>query len=252
MERLHMNYLRDILHRLHTGDSQRRIARGLKISRSTVSKYRDWAEAQGYLQLDCTLPDAATLAAALGDPPRLPRQESSVEPYQEVVQRLLDQGVEMTAIWQRLQKNHGYTGSYSSIRRFAKHLRPAEPDAVVRVHTFPGDEAQVDFFRTARLYDPASGRVRTAYVFVATLLEEPFTLCEIKLLTVHPDCHVSFDGSYYSVPYAYLGHRLEVHIHEQIVAIYQAQKLVASMCAVRNVASGVRAWKTTPPTKPST
>jgi hypothetical protein len=60
------------------------------------------------------------------------------------------------------------------------------------------------------------------------LPEEPFTLCEIKLLMVHPDCHVSFDGSYYSVPYTYLGRRLEVHIHEQTVAIYQGQKLVAT------------------------
>jgi transposase len=375
MERLHMNYLRDVIHRLRAGDSQRRIAQELKISRSTVSKYRDWAAAQGYLQPECTLPDAATLAAALGDPPRLPRQESSVEPHREVVQRLLDQGVEMTAIWQRLQKNYGYRGSYSSVRRFVNHLCPAEPDAVVRVHTAPGEEAQVDFGRAGQLYDPASGQVRTAYVFVATLCysrhqyaelvfdqktptwlalhrrafddwggvpqrmvpdnlkaavlkamvydpvlgeayrrmaqhygfvvspttpgvarhkgkvesgvkyvkrnfmagqefvdihvanqhlkswvrevagtrdhgtthqpplrlfheyekaallplpEEPFTLCEIKLLTVHPDCHVSFDGSYYSVPYTYLGHQLEVHIHEQIVAIYQGQKLVAT------------------------
>jgi transposase len=375
MERLHMNYLRDVIHRLRAGDSQRRIASDLKISRTTVRKYREWAEVQAYLQPDRALPDDTTLAAALGVPPEPPRQVSSVEPHREVVQHLLDQGVEMAAIWQRLQNNYGYRGSYSSVRRFVNHLRPVEPEAVVRVHTAPGEEAQVDFGRVGQLYDPASGRVRPAYAFVATLCysrhqyaelvfeqktptwialhrrafeswggvpgrivpdnlkaavlqalmydpvlgeayrrmaqhygflisptvpgvarhkgkvesgihyvqrnfmagqefldiyaanqhlriwvcevagtrehgtthqaplhlfheyeqaallrlpDEPFILCEIKPVKVHPDCHVTFEGSYYSVPYIYVGHKLEAHIHEQIVAIYQGQKLVAT------------------------
>src|SRR5512143_3158989 len=117
MARPLMNYRRDIIHRLRAGDSQRRIARDLKISRTTVSKYRDWAAAQGYLQPDRAMPDDLTLATALGDPLPLPRQASSAEPYREIIQRLLDQGVEMAAIWQRLKDNYGYTGSYSSIRR---------------------------------------------------------------------------------------------------------------------------------------
>jgi transposase len=370
-----MNYLRDVIHRLRAGDSQRRIAKDLKISRTSVSKYRDWAEAQGYLQPGCALPDDATLAAALGDPPHPPQQASSVEPYREIVQRLLDQGVEMTAIWQRLKDNHTYPGSYSAIRRFVKQVRPPEPEAVVRVHTAPGEEAQVDFGRVGYLFDPVSGQVRPAYVFVATLCysrhqyaelvfdqktptwialhrrafeywggvprrivpdnlkaavlkalvhdavlgeayrrmaqhygfvisptvpgvarhkgkvesgvhyvqrnfmagqefvdiyvanqhlrrwvsevagtrehgtthqapwrlfhdyeqaallplpADPFTLCQIKSVTVHPDCHISFDGSYYSAPYTYIGHQLEAHIHEHIVALYQGQKLVAT------------------------
>jgi transposase len=387
MERLHMNYLRDVIHRLRAGDSQRRIASDLKISRTTVSKYRDWAEAQGYLQPGRAMPDDLTLATALGDPPRPPSQESGAEPYREVVQRLLDQGVEMTAIWQRLKDNHGYTGSYSSIRRFVSHLRPAEPEAVVRVQTAPGEEVQVDFGRVGHLYDPASGQVRPAYAFVATLgysrhqyaelvfdqktptwialhrrafeswggvprrvvpdnlkaavlkalvhdpvlgeayrrlaqhygfmisptrprtprhkgkvengihyvqrnfiagqefvdihaanqqlrrwvsevagtrehgtthqpplhlfheyeratllplPQAPFTLCQIKLVTVHPDCHVSLAGSYYSVPYVYIGHRLEAYVHEQVVELYQGQKLVATH--VRCLAPGQ--WRT--------
>ena len=49
MERLHMNYLRDLIHRFRSGGSGRRIARDLGISRTTLSKYKHWAEAQGYL-----------------------------------------------------------------------------------------------------------------------------------------------------------------------------------------------------------
>ena len=66
MERLHMNYLRDLIHRVRSGESDRRIARDVGISRTTVRKYREWADAQGYVQPDTPLPDNATLAAALG------------------------------------------------------------------------------------------------------------------------------------------------------------------------------------------
>ncbi len=375
MERLHMNYLRDLIHRVRSGESDRRIARDLGISRATVRKYREWADAQGYLQLDRPMPDGATLAAALGAAPRPPRATSSVEPYREIVQRLLDQGVEMVAIFQRLRDDHSYRGSYSSVRRYVHRLRPSEPEVVVRVHTAPGEEAQVDFGSAGKLYDPSRGRVRTAYVFVATLCysrhqyaelvfdqkvptwiglhrrafeswggvpqrvvpdnlkaavakvlvhdpvlgeayrrmaqhygfvisptrprsprhkgkvesgvryvkrnfmagqefldihvgnqrlkiwvhevagtrehgtthqaplrlfneyeraallplpAEPFTLREIKLVKVHPDCHVTIDKSYYSVPYIYSGQTLDAHISERVVEIYKGQDLVAT------------------------
>jgi transposase len=86
-----------------------------------------------------------------------------------MVQRLLDQGVEMTTIFHRLQDDHGYCGSYSSVRRYVRKLRPDEPEVVVRVHTAPSEEAQVDFGSVGKLYDPVSGRMRRAYVFIATL-----------------------------------------------------------------------------------
>lgn len=169
MERVHMNYLRDLIHRVRAGESDRQIAQDLKISRITVRKYREWAEGQGYLIVGLPLPDDATLAAALGTPPQPPRTPSSVEPHRETVQRLLDQGVEMVAIFQRLQDDHGFTGSYSAVRRYVHRLRPSVPEAVVRVHTAPGEEMQVDFGSVGKLVDPASGQLRTAYAFVATL-----------------------------------------------------------------------------------
>lgn len=375
MERLHMNYLRDLIHRVRAGESERRIARDLGISRLTVRKYRQWAEAQGYLQANTPFPDEATLAAALGTAARPPRAASSVEPHREAVQRLLDQGVEMTAIFQRLQDDYKYKGSYSAVRRYVAQLRPAEPEVVLRVHTAPGEEAQVDFGSVGQLYDPDSGQVRRAYVFVATLCysrhqyaelvfdqkmptwialhrkafeswggvpkrvvpdnlkaavaqvllhdpvlseayrrlaqhygflisptrsytprhkgkvesgvryvqrnfmagqefldihvanqrlrtwvreragtrqhgtthqaplhlfhqyeqaallplpEQAFTLREIRRVKVHPDCHVSIDKSYYSVPYTYVSQTLDAHIGERIVEIYRGQELVAT------------------------
>jgi transposase len=68
-----------------------------------------------------------------------------------------------------LREDYGYTGSYSAVRRYIHQRRPAEPRVTMRVHTAPGEEAQVDFGSVGQLYDPRQGRLRPAYVFVATL-----------------------------------------------------------------------------------
>lgn len=169
MERLHMNHLRDIIHRLQAGESERRIARDMRLSRPTVHKYHELARLKGYLTPGAALPDEATLLAALGRGPQPPKIPSSLEPYREVVKGLVKQGVEMMAIYQRLRDNYGYTGSYSAVRRFINRLERSTPESYTRLHCEPGEEMQVDFASVGQLFDPASGRLRTAYVFVATL-----------------------------------------------------------------------------------
>lgn len=118
-----MNYLRDLIHRLRLGQSDRAIARDMHLSRVTIRKYREMAQTQGYLDLSGPLPDLQTLTAALGPAPQPPCTSSSVRPFQEVVEGFLDQHVEMTAMLDRLRDDYGYTGSYSSLRRFVHHLR---------------------------------------------------------------------------------------------------------------------------------
>lgn len=169
MERLHMNQIRDIVYRLQQGQSERQIARDLGISRVTVRKYRQVAEAGGYLAQSERVPSQADLAEQLGPGPRPPQNLSTVEPYREVVDRLLEAGVAMTAILARLREQSGYRGSYSSVQRFVRHLRPATTRPVVRVETAPGEEAQIDFGTLGQLVDVRTGERRTAYAFVMTL-----------------------------------------------------------------------------------
>lgn len=370
-----MNYLRDLIYRLRAGESERRIAQDLKVSRPTVHKYKIWADGQGYLNLEQPLPELAVLVAALGPAPQPPHMISTLEPYRETVEQLLEQRVELTAIWQRLQQNHQYAGSYSAVRRFVQQLRPTQPEAIVRVQREPGEEMQVDFGSAGQLFDPGTGRLRAAYVFVATLsysrhqyaelvfdqkiptwlglhqrafesfggvpkrvvpdnlkaavLEAlvhdpvlgeayrrlalhygflisptrpatpqhkgkvesgvhyvqrnflagqefvdiatanarlkiwvrevagtrthgttrqaplrlfhdyeqaalqplpvtPFILHQIKPVKVHPDCHVTLDGSYYSVPYRYIGEQLDAYVSDQLVELYDGVDLVVT------------------------
>jgi transposase len=197
-----MNYLRDLIYRLRAGESERRIAKDLQVSRPTVHKYRLWAEGQGYLKPEQPLPDQATLVAALGPAPQPPQMTSTLAAYQLTVEQLLDQGVELTAIWQRLKENHGYSGSYSAVRRFVQRLRPGEPEAFVRVHTAPGEELQVDFGSIGPLFDPVTGQLRPAYVFVATLCYSRHQYAEFVFdqkvptwLALHRRAFESFGGA---------------------------------------------------------
>ncbi len=164
-----MNHLHEVINRLRAGDSERRIGRELKISRPTIHKYKVWAAAQGYLEPNQPLPNAAALQTALGPVPQPPQMTSSLADHRTFVEQLLAQGVEMTAIWQRLKENHNYQGSYSAVRRLVQRLQPREPNAIVRVQRAPGEELQVDFGSAGQVFDPVSGRLRVAYVFVATL-----------------------------------------------------------------------------------
>jgi hypothetical protein len=57
---------------------------------------------------------------------------------------------------------------------------------------------------------------------------EPFSLCEVKPVKVHPDCHVTVAGSFYSVPYRHIGQALEAYLSERVVELYQGTTLVAT------------------------
>ena len=60
------------------------------------------------------------------------------------------------------------------------------------------------------------------------LPRESFSLMEIKLVKVHPDCHVTLAGSYYSVPHRYCGRTLEAHVYDQVVQLYDRFTLVST------------------------
>ncbi len=169
MERLLVNQIRDIVYRLRQGQSERQIALDLRVSRHTVARYRELAQGAGYLEVTGVLPTDRELLAVLGPVKTPPRIESTVAPYREVVEELLSEGVEMAAILARLREDHGYTGSYSSIRRFVGQIQPKKPEVFVRVQTPPGEEAQVDFTNVKPLYDPIRHLKRPAYLFVMTL-----------------------------------------------------------------------------------
>ena len=57
---------------------------------------------------------------------------------------------------------------------------------------------------------------------------EPFSLQEIKPVKVHPDCHVTIAGSFYSVPYVLIGQTLDAYIGERVVQLFRGTDLIAT------------------------
>jgi len=162
--------VREVVRRVQLGEGDRRIARDLGMSRKTVTKYRAWAAGQGLL--GGPLPEPAQLQGLLETSfpvSRPPRGVSSVEPYRDRVLALRRAGVEIEAIRQRLREEKGFTGSYASVHRFVRRLEPRIPDAVVRIETPAGEEAQADFGYAGRMIDPQDGLARKAWAFVMTL-----------------------------------------------------------------------------------
>ncbi len=169
MRRKNIVEIMAMLQHLRAGASNNQIKRELKVSRHTARAYRQWANERGLL--NGKLPPIEELermrTESFGQ--TLPPQNiSSVEPYREFVLKLYDQGVEMAAIYQRLNER-GFKGSYSAIYRFIRRERPKRPSVTVRVECQPGEEAQVDFGYAGYMLDKAKGKRRRSWAFVMTL-----------------------------------------------------------------------------------
>ena len=155
------------------GWSMRRIARELGVDRGTVSRYVELEDAKpasnaptgsGEISKPAT---NAPLGSETGtDPPdnRPPGQVSRCAPFSTVIEDKLGIGLSAQRIYQDLITEHGYVGSYYSVRRFVKRLEGCDrPLPFRRMECAPGDEAQVDFGSGAQVIDHYGNR-RRSYV----------------------------------------------------------------------------------------
>jgi transposase len=167
--RIEMHHYRQALMRMRQGDSDRDIARSGLMCRANAAGLRTLAQAQGWLDAGTTPPDDEAIASALATPRRASTTVSSLEPLREQITAWYAQGVSGVVIHTALKREHGYTGSYSAVRRLLATLkREATPETTVRLAFAPGEAAQVDFGAGPMLAD-ASGVVRRTWAFVMTL-----------------------------------------------------------------------------------
>jgi hypothetical protein len=64
--------------------------------------------------------------------------------FADQIQQWHRDGIQGTTIHQALVRNHGFTGSYSAVRRFLQGLEPTAK-ATSPLEFKPGELAQVDF-----------------------------------------------------------------------------------------------------------
>jgi transposase len=167
--RLKMANVHAIIGLLEQGWSYRRIARELRVDRDTVARYdrlrsKPAIVAPGSGQsLD---PNAAipTAGSSLEDLVIIqasrhpPGRASQCDPFKGTVTKKLDNGLSIQRIWQDLVDETGFTGSYSSVKRFVRRLGTATPMPFRRMECEPGEEAQVDFGSGAWVLEGGSRR----------------------------------------------------------------------------------------------
>lgn len=149
--RLKMATIEAIRGLLEQGWSQRRVARELGIDRETVARYVRPGE-----------PEASKPAISTAGRP------SQCSPYRGVVESKLEAGLSAQRIWQDLVGEHGFAGSYESVKRFVRHLRGGRQLPFRRLESPPGAEAQVDFGRGGWI-DDGSGKRRRPHVLRVVL-----------------------------------------------------------------------------------
>jgi len=88
--------------------------------------------------------------------------------YDDVIEAKLEHGLTIQRIWQDLVEDYGYGHSYESVKRYVRKQRKRRRLVGV-MHSAPGEEAQIDFFRGAPTLHPDTGRWRRPWVFRMTL-----------------------------------------------------------------------------------
>ncbi len=83
------------------------------------------------------------------------------EPYRAVILAKLDERLTAQRIWQDLRGEHGFAGSYDSVKRFVRKLGARTPLPFRRLECGPGEEAQVDFGAGAPVITPDGKRRKT-------------------------------------------------------------------------------------------
>ena len=164
--------IKEVIRRWQAGLSQRRIARGTAVSRPTVRRYIDAAEAAG-LTRDGPEPSEEQLAAlatlSLAGPRRTETpSEELLSPWAEQIERWLQADrLQLTRI-QELLAGRGCEVSYTTLRRFIRRRgwRHRQPLTVRMEDGPPGEVAEMDFGRLGFIRDPESGRRRTVWPLV--------------------------------------------------------------------------------------
>jgi len=166
--------IKEVIRRWQLGVSQRRIASGTGLSRTTVGRYIAAAEAAG-LRPDGPEPDETQLArlATLGlTGPRQPDapSEEQLAPWAEQIQVWLTaERLQMTRIHELLGER-GCQISYNSLRRFIQRRGWRRRAVTMRLaESAPGEVAEFDFGRLGLVPDPESGRRYTVWAMIIVL-----------------------------------------------------------------------------------
>lgn len=178
-KRLSMRKIKEVLRLRAQGLSDRKVARSVKVARTTVRRIRRRAEAAG---LGWPLPEDLTESAleALLFPPHPPPgvYPRPLPDWKHIHAELRRDGVTLQLLWLEYKEAQPDGFQYS---RFCDLFRQWKGclDPVLRQEHKAGEKTFVDYAgQTVPVVDPETGEVREAQIFVGVLGASNFTFAE--------------------------------------------------------------------------
>ena len=162
--RLGMTDIDTILTLYSRGWRKLRIARELGVDVKTVRRYIRESKS---LNVPAGIEKTAA-SKSLKVPAGISGPPSQCEPYRNFIETCLENGLSAQRIYQDLVGEEGYVGGYCAVKRYVRRLRVKAPERFQREERQPGEEAQVDFGRGARLRD-AAGRLQKTWIIRVVL-----------------------------------------------------------------------------------
>jgi len=187
-ERLSMRKIKELLRLDAEGLSEREISRSLKVSRSTVQRYRRRVEEAG---LTWPLPEEFTdseIEARLFPPPPAPDQPRPLPAWRDIDQELRRRGVTLQLLWDEYRGSHPDTAY--SYNRFCELFGEWKGtlDVVLRQEYKAGERTFVDYAgQTMPVVDQQTGEIREAQIFVGALGASNYTYAEATWTQSLPD-----------------------------------------------------------------
>ena len=179
--RFEMHQYRQAIFRMRMGESDRSIAKSGLMGRTKSARVREVALHNNWLQSEEAIPQDDVLARVFEEKPKRACQESLILPYKPQVEEWRRNGVCGTTIYRSLVRNQGFTGSYSSVRRFLQKLDKKNPKATCILDFEPGEASQVDFGTGPVITDVFTGEIFKTWFFVMTLCFSRHQYAEIVL-----------------------------------------------------------------------
>ncbi len=181
MNLLEVNLQQSIIALHARGWSRRRIARELGVHRVPVGKYLDEAESKSTISTlgsDVAPPAKSTISTAVSEAAEEPKpakvatgclagRQSLCKTFEAQIEAGLQTGLTAQRIHQDLVRDHGFSGSYQSVKRYVRGLAHTLDLPFRRMECAPGEEMQVDFGTGAWVVE--DGHRRRPHLFRAVL-----------------------------------------------------------------------------------
>jgi transposase len=177
MNLLEVNLQQSIIALHARGWSRRRIARELDVHRVTVGRYLDAADSKSTISTlgsDVAPPAKATISTPGSEPAKEAKpakatagRQSLCQTFEAQIEVGLQSGLTAQRIHQDLVHDHGFTGSYQSVKRYVRRWSAAQDLPFRRMECAPGEEMQVDFGQGAWVIE--EGKRRRPHLFRAVL-----------------------------------------------------------------------------------